>query len=119
MKCLAGLVLPDDLPDLGCEIGETERILPTAITAMVVTEGSTVPIRVTQAGIVKVRRYLFALSSASASLPRAFSSSTVRSNRTRRPSPERYALAGRRVRKANYGRTQRRDASQINTLERS
>jgi hypothetical protein len=61
MKCLAGLVLPDDLPDLGCKIGETERTLPTAIGERVITEGATVAIRMPHAGIARVRRYGFSL----------------------------------------------------------
>jgi hypothetical protein len=61
MKCLAGLVLPDDLPDLGCEIGETARILPTAVRERVITEDSPVATRMPHAGIARVRRYGFSL----------------------------------------------------------
>jgi hypothetical protein len=39
------------------EDGETERILPHAITEFFVTEGSTVPIKMLHAGICKVMRY--------------------------------------------------------------
>jgi hypothetical protein len=36
-----------------------ERILPTAITGLVVTEGSTVPINVMHAGLVRVAGFIF------------------------------------------------------------
>jgi hypothetical protein len=65
MQCLPGSSLPDDLKDSGYDVnedGETERILPAAITEMVVTEGSTVPIKVTHAGICKVKRWAFDMS---------------------------------------------------------
>jgi hypothetical protein len=61
---LPGSILPEELRKLGydlSEIGEGQRILPTAITEMVITEGSTVPIRATHAGIVSVRRRAFSL----------------------------------------------------------
>jgi hypothetical protein len=64
MQCLLDSTLPDELRARGYDLvedGETERILPHAITAMVVTEGSTVPIRVTHAGIVRAKRYGFSL----------------------------------------------------------
>jgi hypothetical protein len=64
MQCLLDSTLPDELRARGYDLvedGETERILPHSITEMVITEGSTVPIRVTHAGIVKVRRYDFDL----------------------------------------------------------
>jgi hypothetical protein len=60
MECLPVSSLPDDLRGMGyeaSETGETERILPTAITEMVITEDSTVPIKVTHAGIVTVTSY--------------------------------------------------------------
>lgn len=38
-----------------------ERILPAAITTMVITEGSTIAIPVRNAGVVKVERFSFAL----------------------------------------------------------
>ncbi len=41
--------------------GDGQRILPAAIMEAVVTEGSTVPIRVTHAGIARVLRYTFTL----------------------------------------------------------
>jgi hypothetical protein len=54
--CPLGSNLPDDLQGLGhdvIETGDGERILPAGITAMVITEGSTVPIAVTHAGIAR------------------------------------------------------------------
>jgi hypothetical protein len=76
LECLPGSSLPDDLRGLGCdvrEIGETERILPTAIVERFtrradgelepLTEGSTKPVAETRthAGIVKVKRLAFEL----------------------------------------------------------
>lgn len=76
MECLPGSTLPDDLRWLGyklTEIGETERILATAIIESFaagadgalepLTTGSTRPVAltVTHAGIVKVQRYAFTL----------------------------------------------------------
>jgi hypothetical protein len=56
---LPGSTLSDELRQLGydvTEIGEGERIIPGAITEVVVTEHSTVPITVTYAGTCKVKR---------------------------------------------------------------
>lgn len=76
MQCLPGSTLPDSLRDLGydaVEVGETERILPTAIVERFVagadgalqplTTGSTRPVALTatHAGIVKVKRYSLSL----------------------------------------------------------
>src|SRR5712671_561873 len=70
MQCLPGSTLPDDLRGLGYDVtetGETERILPTAITEQLclgadgalepMTAGSTRPVAMTttHAGIVKVK----------------------------------------------------------------
>jgi hypothetical protein len=62
--CLPTSTLPAELYDLGYDpepAGEGERILPTAIVETFITEGSTVPRRVTHAGITKVKRYTFML----------------------------------------------------------
>lgn len=62
IECLPTSTLPDELAAAGHRIEEIEageRILPTAITEAVITEGSTVPIMVRHAGIVRVRRYSF------------------------------------------------------------
>jgi hypothetical protein len=64
IETLPGSTLPDELRAAGHDVqpadpAEGQRILPTAITEMVVTEGSTVPIRMTHAGIVRVERYGF------------------------------------------------------------
>jgi hypothetical protein len=64
VEVLPGSGLPDELRQLGYELepdGEGQRILPAAITEGVITEGSTVPVRVTHPGIVKVERYSFNL----------------------------------------------------------
>jgi hypothetical protein len=76
MECLPGSMLPDDLRALGydvTEIGESERILPCAIIEQftrradggleLLTPGSTerVAQTVVHAGIVKTRRFNFAL----------------------------------------------------------
>jgi hypothetical protein len=64
MECLPGSTLPDELRNKGytvTEIGEGMRILPAAIVTLTVVEGSSVPIPVTHAGIVRVQRYGFAL----------------------------------------------------------
>jgi hypothetical protein len=64
MECLPTSALPDELRDLGyevIEIGQGERILPTAIVETFITEGSTVPRRVTHAGITKLLRFTFLL----------------------------------------------------------
>jgi hypothetical protein len=64
MECLPESTLPAKLSALGYELeatGEGERILPTALTEMVVTEGSTVARPVTHAGIVTVRRFAFSI----------------------------------------------------------
>lgn len=61
LECLPSSTLPGDLASQGWdfrEVGEGERILANAVTEDVITEGSTVPIRVTHAGIVPVLRYL-------------------------------------------------------------
>lgn len=63
-KHCRGSTLPDELRGQGYDVAETdegERILPTAITEMVITEGSTSPIKVAHAGIVKVERFTFDL----------------------------------------------------------
>jgi hypothetical protein len=57
IETLPNSTLPADLRGLGndlVETGEGKRILPHAITEMVITEGSTVPIRVLHAGIARV-----------------------------------------------------------------
>jgi hypothetical protein len=62
MQCLIGSTLPDELRARGYDLvedGESERILPHAITDMVITEGSTVPIRITHAGIARVVQFTF------------------------------------------------------------
>jgi hypothetical protein len=59
-----GSTLPGELHRLGYaleQVGEGQRILPFAIIEKVITEGSTVPIRVTHAGITKVERYSFSM----------------------------------------------------------
>lgn len=64
LECLEGAALPDELRELGyvlSDAGAGQRILPHAIVADVITEGSTVPIRVQHAGIVTVRRYSFSI----------------------------------------------------------
>jgi hypothetical protein len=76
MQCLPGSTLPDDLRGLGYdvqEVGDGERILPTAITDRLtqnadgtlgpVAAGSTLPVTmiVHHAGVVRVRRYEFRL----------------------------------------------------------
>lgn len=62
MECLPDSTLPAELRALGYDVEATgggERILPTGITEMVVTEGSTVARPVTHAGISRVERYSF------------------------------------------------------------
>jgi hypothetical protein len=64
VECLPTSTLPAELYDAGYDpepAGEGERILPTAIVETFITEGSTVPRRVTHAGICKVKRYTFLL----------------------------------------------------------
>jgi hypothetical protein len=62
---LPGSDLPDQLLALGysdrTEDGETERILPAAITETVLIEGSTVPQIRHHAGIAKVTCWRFSL----------------------------------------------------------
>jgi hypothetical protein len=76
MQCLPGSTLPEELRGLSydvTEVGETERILPTAIVEKFVagaegvleplTSGSTRPVAMTttHAGIVRVRRCSFSV----------------------------------------------------------
>ncbi|WP_298884135.1 hypothetical protein [uncultured Bradyrhizobium sp.] len=62
MECLPGSTLPSELAETGyvvSQTGEGERIVPGTITEDIITEGSTVPIRVTHAGIIRVPRYSY------------------------------------------------------------
>jgi len=77
MECIEESALPDELRELGYNVTaissdpkkpdpdgwfyKSDRILPHAITTMVITEGSTAPIRVTHAGIVPMKRFAFSL----------------------------------------------------------
>ena len=64
IEALPGSTLPADLRGIGyniTETGTTERILPNAVVEMVLTEGSTVPIKMVHAGICKVKRFSFSL----------------------------------------------------------
>ncbi|AWM07623.1 hypothetical protein [Bradyrhizobium symbiodeficiens] len=61
-ECLPGATLPEELREAGHEVSETgegERILPGAIIEAVLIEGSTVPIAVRHAGIVRVLCFSF------------------------------------------------------------
>lgn len=58
LQCLPGSSIPGELEARGyalVEDGETERILPTAITETFLVEGSSAPVTRRHAGIVKVR----------------------------------------------------------------
>lgn len=62
MDCLPGSTLPTELAKAGFdveEIGESQRILPHAITETVITEEGATPITVTHTGVVRVLRLRF------------------------------------------------------------
>lgn len=64
LDVLPGSAVPDELAAQGYrlkEIGESQRILPHAITEIVITEEDAAPIRMTHFGIVRVLRYSFPL----------------------------------------------------------
>jgi hypothetical protein len=63
-ECLPNSPLIGELEAAGYKpelTGSGERVLPAAITEAVITEGSTVPRRVTHAGVCKVQRFSFDL----------------------------------------------------------
>jgi DNA-binding transcriptional regulator of glucitol operon len=64
IEALPGSTLPEKMREAGYSLrweDEGERILPSAITDMVLTEASTTPIKMVHAGITAVERYSFTL----------------------------------------------------------
>jgi hypothetical protein len=64
LEVLPSSTLPSELTTLGYELEaepDGQRLLPAAITEAVLMQGSTVPLMVTHAGIVRVERYSFPL----------------------------------------------------------
>lgn len=64
LEVLPSSILPSELAKLGYKLTaepDRQRLPPAAITNAVVMEGSTVPMMVTRAGIVRVQRYSFSL----------------------------------------------------------